>query len=79
MKSPKEILQTLTREEKVRLLSGQNMWETEAIDAKGVPSMFMADGPPWLEKTSARAGRWGGQSHTRHLLSIRGFNGQYVG
>lgn len=50
MPSPKELLKTLTLKEKVALLSGQNMWQTRAIKDKGIPSIFMADGPHGLRK-----------------------------
>ena len=55
MKSPEAILKTLTNEEKVKLLSGQNMWQTEAIPEKEIPSMFMADGPHGLRKQAPEA------------------------
>ena len=50
MNDPKTLLKTLTNAEKVRLLSGENMWETSPIPDKEVPSMFMADGPHGLRK-----------------------------
>ena len=45
-----QILSTLTLEEKASLCSGMNSWETKPIPAKGVPSVFMADGPTGLRK-----------------------------
>jgi len=45
-----QILSTLTLEEKASLCSGLNSWETKPITAKGVPSVFMADGPTGLRK-----------------------------
>ncbi|MDK2813416.1 MAG: beta-glucosidase [Clostridiales bacterium] len=45
-----QILNTLTLEEKASLCSGLNSWETKPLPAKGVPSVFMADGPTGLRK-----------------------------
>lgn len=53
-------LRALTPEEKVSLLSGQGFWRTKAIPAKGVQSLFMADGPHGVrkeDKLHARANR----------------------
>ena len=44
------VLQSLTLEEKASLCSGLTSWTTEPIEAKGVPSVFMADGPTGLRK-----------------------------
>ncbi len=39
----------LTLEEKLRLLTGKNMWQTEDFDEK-IPTIFFADGPNGLRK-----------------------------
>ncbi|MBQ8884906.1 MAG: glycoside hydrolase family 3 C-terminal domain-containing protein [Clostridia bacterium] len=39
----------LTLSEKLRLLTGKNLWQTEDLDGK-VPSVFFADGPHGLRK-----------------------------
>lgn len=40
-----DILKKLSREQKVALLSGQDIWSTYAFPAAGVPSMVLSDGP----------------------------------
>ena len=42
-----------TLEEKLKLLTGKNYWETEDLDGK-IPSVFMADGPNGLRKVVER-------------------------
>lgn len=39
----------LTLSEKLRLLTGKNMWQTDDLDGK-IPSVFMSDGPHGLRK-----------------------------
>lgn len=38
------IIASLTLEEKASLASGKSFWETQDIPAKGVPSIWLADG-----------------------------------
>ncbi len=45
MKSSKEVLDSLTAEEKIRLLSGGSYFTTAAIPEKGVYPVLMANGP----------------------------------
>lgn len=45
----------LTTEEKASLTSGENFWETKALDRVGVPSLYLTDGDP----VRRRAGRRG--------------------
>jgi beta-glucosidase len=40
----------LSTEQKVRLLSGEDFWHTKALDAEGVPSTMLTDGPHGLRK-----------------------------
>ncbi|KAF1997998.1 glycoside hydrolase family 3 protein [Amniculicola lignicola CBS 123094] len=40
-----DILESLTLEEKISLLAGQDFWETVPIPAKGVPAIKTSDGP----------------------------------
>jgi len=40
-----KLIRELTTEEKVRLLAGASLWETEPIERLGIPSITMTDGP----------------------------------
>lgn len=46
----KQIISNLTLEEKAALLQGCTVWTTYGIEEKGVPSMFLSDGPVGLRK-----------------------------
>ena len=46
----KKIISEMTLEEKALLVSGHDMWTTDAIERVGVPSIFMCDGPHGLRK-----------------------------
>ncbi|CAI6340141.1 unnamed protein product [Periconia digitata] len=41
----RELLEKLTLEEKIRLLSAENVWETPEIERVGIPSLKVTDGP----------------------------------
>ena len=41
----KDIIARLTLEEKCHLLSGRDFWSTVSVEAKGVPSICLSDGP----------------------------------
>lgn len=45
-------MNNLSLEEKMKLLTGKNTWQTEDLSGK-IPSVFMADGPHGLRKTEA--------------------------
>lgn len=59
MKSVKEILKTLTLEEKASLLQGASFWDTKTIPEKGVPSIMMTDGPHGLRKQTGETDHLG--------------------
>lgn len=44
------IIKSLTLEEKAALCSGMDFWTTKPIRSKGVPSVFVSDGPHGLRK-----------------------------
>ncbi|WP_084075308.1 glycoside hydrolase family 3 C-terminal domain-containing protein [Demequina sp. NBRC 110052] len=44
----REIVSTLTVDEKVRLLSGADQWNTEAVPARSIPATSVSDGPHGL-------------------------------
>lgn len=45
-----EIISKMTLEEKARMMSGKNTWETVDFPQYGIPSMAMADGPHGLRR-----------------------------
>ncbi|KAJ5178454.1 uncharacterized protein N7500_001153 [Penicillium coprophilum] len=47
------LLQSLTIEEKVALVAGQNMWQTTQVERLGIPPLQMTDGP-----AGARGTKW---------------------
>lgn len=53
-----EIVAEMTLEEKVKLLSGADIWQTKAVERLGVPSIWMADGPHGLRRAPA-GDNWG--------------------
>jgi beta-glucosidase len=46
----RELLASLTLEEKASLLSGDDLWTTKAIPRAGLPSLWLADGPHGVRK-----------------------------
>ena len=53
------IIQSMTLEEKAALVQGWSMWTTRDLSAKGVPSMFLADGPHGLRRQAGSADNLG--------------------
>ncbi|MGY6652946.1 glycoside hydrolase family 3 C-terminal domain-containing protein [Amycolatopsis sp. TRM77291] len=49
----------LTLEQKASLLSGRDFWHTEAIEAAGVPSIMLSDGPHGLRRQDSEADNLG--------------------
>ncbi|QEN05283.1 glycosyl hydrolase [Thiospirochaeta perfilievii] len=54
-----ELIDKMTIDEKVSLLSGKDFWQTKSIDRLNIPSMFLADGPHGLRKQAADADHLG--------------------
>lgn len=52
----KKILDELTLDEKLLLLSGKTFWLTNDIERVGIPSVWMSDGPHGLRKEKQSAG-----------------------
>lgn len=47
------VLASLTLEEKASLLSGLDRWRTKAVEGKGVPSVWLSDGPHGVRRETA--------------------------
>ena len=45
-----KIIEKMTLEEKARMMSGKNVWETQDYEKYGIPSIFLSDGPHGLRK-----------------------------
>ena len=55
----KDIVETLTVEQKCALLSGKTTWQTQEYKKQGVPSIWLSDGPNGLRKQAGAADHLG--------------------
>ncbi len=55
----KDLIEKMTLEEKVSLMSGANFWNTKAIERLNIPSMMLTDGPHGLRKQGGKADHLG--------------------
>ena len=55
----KDIVETLTVEQKCALLSGKTTWQTQEYQKQGVPSIWLSDGPNGLRKQAGAADHLG--------------------
>ena len=48
MDNIKDVIRKMTLEDKIKLCSGANFWESERMEQYGIPAFFMSDGPHGL-------------------------------
>lgn len=48
MNKIREVIAKMTLEDKIKLCSGANFWQSEGMEQYGIPSFFMSDGPHGL-------------------------------
>ena len=61
-----QLIEDLTLEEKVLLLSGFDAWQTSKIDRLGIPNIKMSDGPNGVRGD----GNSGNHLHVFHALYL---------
>ena len=54
-----ELIKSLSLREKAELLTGKDFWQSKDIKEKGIPSLFLADGPHGIRKQAAAADHLG--------------------
>lgn len=59
MLNHQSIIDEMTLEEKVSLMSGANFWNTKSIDRLKIPSMMLTDGPHGLRKQGGKSDHLG--------------------
>lgn len=59
MKSVKELVESLTLEEKASLCQGADFWHTRDIEEKGIPGIMLTDGPHGLRKQTGETDHLG--------------------
>jgi beta-glucosidase len=55
----KDTISKLSLEEKAALMTGENFWNTKAVEHAGVPSVMLTDGPHGLRKQGGKADNLG--------------------
>ena len=55
MKDVKEIIASMTLEDKIAICEGADFWTTRKFEKYGIPAMFMCDGPHGLRKQSVES------------------------
>ncbi|WP_405097238.1 glycoside hydrolase family 3 C-terminal domain-containing protein [Oceanobacillus sp. FSL H7-0719] len=55
----KDLIESMTLEEKASLMSGKDFWQTQDIKRLGIPNMYLADGPHGMRKQAAAADHLG--------------------
>ncbi|MGX7263234.1 beta-glucosidase [Enterococcus crotali] len=55
----KELIDKMTLEEKASLMSGENFWNTKAVERLNIPAIMLTDGPHGLRKQGGKADHLG--------------------